>query len=179
MNAEGTKYIDFYLGSDVEFDRFLYHRTYKSKHKDRINVGYKRFTEMYIEQFYPNNKEKGKKLCYHYEFKIKNWLAKKIEEIVDIKDNGRKYRKMYGYKLISDGWEEINDATGRWTAVRTPPLLQRFFFYIYHKDPNNRRLTFQEMFKEKTWIQFLNDEMKTSVGLIDFYEIDWIKNCDK
>jgi hypothetical protein len=160
MINEKNKLIQTYFGNDIDFEKFIYAKKYKKKNLKRLEVGYEKFTELYVNQFYGNNIEKGKEVCYRFEHMIKNWLEEKIEDIKNTcHKSGQMKRKLYNYSLITDRQNEYGNI---------PPLLQRFFYYINRKYQGS--ITFVDMFTDKTWNDFIINHMQIEVGLTDFWE---------
>ena len=162
---EKNKLIKTYFGNEIEFEKFLYAKKYKKKNLERLEVGYKRFTELYVNQFYVDHEEKGREVCFRYEHLIKKWLEEKIEDIKNTcHKSGRIQRKMYAHSLIMERQDEYGNV---------PPLLQRFFYYINREYYGS--IPFIAMFEDKTWNQFIEKHMRIEVGLVDFWEPIFVK----
>ena len=158
MNSNEGEYLSAYLGSDIEFDRYLFEFKPNKRLRNRIELGYERFIDIYCDFF--DNKKKAKDNCYHFEGMIKKWLQERIIDIVDTRGlkkwNGR---QMYSYSLIEskhDGIETI------------PPLLHLYFNYLRQ---NNIPFTFVKICDLQTWNGFIKDHMRSELGMYDFYKL--------
>ena len=153
-----VKFISAYLNTQEEFERWLYFKKTLSRHNERVKNGYGPFVEKYVDIFYGENgnRQVGFDQCYRFEYMIKNWLEKRIIEIVDSN------RKMYDYSLVFDKEES---GTGQFL----PSLVDQFFFYI---KTNYNRVLMNDLLSNEKWNEFIVNYMQTIVGINDFYELD-------
>ena len=151
-----------YLGSDIEFDRWLMAKKIVRRHRERVNQAYDHFLDMYVNQFYDNNREMGQDVCYKYEFMIKRFLEKRICEIVDIRNTNNSEREMHGYSLV----EERSDR-----GINIPPLLSRYLNWLCVKPDNEKSYLLTHICDEAVWIDFIKTHMQIEIGLHDFYKV--------
>lgn len=168
------QYLKIYLSSDIEFERYANKRRIAKRHMQRVDTAYDHFSNLFIEQFYANNEQKGQDLCYRFEPRIKKWLEERISEIVDLNSSKSSYRNMEGYSLV----ENRQDNTG----CVIPPLLQRYFYYIHSNIGAYSTMSDNNMFdgsmpkmiditSKEMWSDFIKTHMRIEVGLKDFYKI--------
>lgn len=153
-----SDFLSAFIGSDFIFNQWLYKAKIYKRHEERVENGFSEFRDKFVDTFWNGNKNAGYNICDQYQGIIKKWLQKRIIEIVD-----NKGRKLYGYSLV---FERLDPET----RMPLAPLIDLLFYYA--KQKYGWKVNLVTLLNDDLWDDFIENHMKASIGLNDFYEID-------